>query len=103
MTSSGMKTGLGEIIILYFNVPAVNHRLLTQERLAGGPKGVQILLQLRIVAVHQLVGAGELFRSARSQGNTPWQTQVLVLGVSRSFRIFLWIWFLISGIKRPSV
>jgi hypothetical protein len=34
--------------------------------------------------------------SARSQGSNPWQTQVMALGVSRSLRIFLWIWSAIS-------
>src|SRR5215510_7606312 len=62
MTSSGMKTGLVEIIVLYFTVPAVDHRFWTRKRLAGGPKGVQVLPQLRIVAVHQLVCACQLFR-----------------------------------------
>jgi hypothetical protein len=33
---------------------------------------------------------------ARSQGSNPWQTQAMALGVSRSFRIFLWIWSAIS-------
>ena len=59
---SRMKTGLVEIIVLYFAVPAVDHRFWTRKRLARGPKGVQVLSKLRIVAVHQLVGAGELFR-----------------------------------------
>src|SRR5215510_10597259 len=62
MAGSGMKTGLVKIIVLYFAVPAVDHRFWTWKRLAGGPKGVQVLPRLRIVAVHQLVGAGELFR-----------------------------------------
>jgi hypothetical protein len=64
MAGSRMKTGLVEIIVLYFTVPAVDHRFWTRRRLAGGPKGVQVLPKVRIVAVHQLVGAGELFRIA---------------------------------------
>src|SRR5262249_15511550 len=64
MAGSGMKTGLVEIIVLYFAVPAVNYCFRTRERLARGPKGVQILPKAGIVAVHQLVGAGELFRIA---------------------------------------
>ena len=40
---------------------------------------------------------------ARSQGNNPWQTQDMALGVSRSSRIFLWSWSPLSGIRRPSV
>jgi transposase len=42
-------------------------------------------------------------RGARSQGNNPWQTQGMALGVSRSSRIFLWSWSPLSGIRRPSV
>ena len=52
MAGSRMKTGLVEIIVLYFAVPAVDHRFWTRERLAGGPKGVQVLPKVRIVAVH---------------------------------------------------
>ena len=39
---------------------------------------------------------------ARSQGSNLWQTQVMVLGVSRSWSIFLWLWSHISGIQCPS-
>src|SRR5947209_4015519 len=41
-------------------------------------------------------------RCARSQGSNLWQTQVMVLGVSRSWSIFLWLWSHISGIQCPS-
>jgi hypothetical protein len=57
-----MKTWLVEIIFLYFTVPAVDHRFWTRRRLTGGPKGIQVLPQLRIIAVHQLVCACQLFR-----------------------------------------
>jgi transposase len=47
--------------------------------------------------------ASEHLDSARSQGSSPWQTQVMALGVSRSLSIFLWTWSPISAIKRPAV
>jgi hypothetical protein len=40
---------------------------------------------------------------ARSQGSNPGQTQVMALDVSHFSRIFLWIWFPLSDIKRPSI
>jgi hypothetical protein len=40
---------------------------------------------------------------ARSQGSTPWQTQVMALGAFCSSRIFLWTWSPIAAIKRPAV
>ena len=47
--------------------------------------------------------AEQVFIGARSQGSSPSQTQVMALGVSRSSRLFPWIWFPISGIKHSSV
>jgi len=45
----------------------------------------------------------EEIERGRSQGSNPWQTQVMALGISCSSRIFLWIWFPLSDIKRPSI
>jgi hypothetical protein len=45
----------------------------------------------------------QLLTRARSQGSNPWQTQVMVLGVWRSSRIFLWTWSPIAALKRPAV
>ena len=58
-------------------------------------------LKTPIALIVQVLAA--LTEGARSQGNNPWQTQVMALGVSRSSRIFLWSWSPLSGIRRPSV
>jgi hypothetical protein len=61
MAGFRLKTGLVEIILLYFAVPVVDDYFGARERRVRGPRGEQVLPIVLIATVHQPLCACELF------------------------------------------